>query len=259
VEDIARETFGFLKRKRIETARKTLLKRGFITEHQNPDPRMRFDRTVHYQLDPVAVNAAIDYMIKSNETRDGEKSHSSGTKIPTSGTKIPTSGIKIPNNNRDEHSETSDRGNGKEPPNLLLAKEGPKAFLPIMDLPPTTPLTPEELETLLPEDIAETISRVISEHAGPGSTRVIKTKALMKAMPLARIMNSILAIPITHPAEFTPLWTIWRNGAEGSSLTPDDLLEHLDFFINDIEEPGFLDNLPEFIDSHKKRAVPWQY
>lgn len=56
LKKIQTDLFGLFSRRRIIEARKILVAKKVLTESRNPNPRFRFDRTVHYLFHPEVCN-----------------------------------------------------------------------------------------------------------------------------------------------------------------------------------------------------------
>jgi len=57
--EIVEQSLGLLNKKSIPKAREVLKKLGFISEHKNPNPKYKFDKTIFFKLEIDAINNAI--------------------------------------------------------------------------------------------------------------------------------------------------------------------------------------------------------
>ena len=64
IQEIYDDCMGILSIKGISKARKRLKELGFITEHNNPNPKYKFDNTTFYLLNIDNINKAISEVVK---------------------------------------------------------------------------------------------------------------------------------------------------------------------------------------------------
>ena len=57
--EIYEQCLGMISMKGIKTGRETLVNLGFISEHKNPNPKYKFDKTIFFLLDTVKVNDSL--------------------------------------------------------------------------------------------------------------------------------------------------------------------------------------------------------
>ena len=70
VKELHSEMFGIVAVKKIASARKNLIEKGFISEHKNPNPKYKFDKTVFFLVHPEKIEESLEILKKSSSRQN---------------------------------------------------------------------------------------------------------------------------------------------------------------------------------------------
>jgi len=200
-EEIEEQTMGLLKKKKIQAARKLLKEKGFLTEHRNPEARLKFDNTVHYRLDTVSINTAISSIGSESPHGTGQTDRPPGQTTRPSGQTTRTI------------TETNTGVNNKEEKDLMFLAGG-EEFKTFFNR-AWSPDDAEMLTTCNPEELEDDLETIAPNKGG---LRIDKAKELL-THPVYALFCSIFQTDVSAE-KLIPVLSRLRN----KTLSCEDLL-----------------------------------
>ncbi len=237
-----REETGLTERE-MRSAKMALKKLGFLKISLHGVPAK-----THYEIDWELYAQALSEVEKHVQTSLDESSKLDMTNRPNQFGRIVQTNTETTEEITDREGELSNSLPGEESIFSSLRESG------------SGPLTIDEVRSIPGAAIESAIDKVIKTIRKENITRKLdKVRLMEEAIPITRIMHTILGRPINSIQDLDAIWSRWRRGVVGSTLPAEQLLNHAFCAIQEREIYDACFSLRDFLSLHDSRLLPGSF